>query len=144
MENACKSKYECEQYHEQGKVILPLLDVWRLESIESRSGRFQQSFGILFRPCNTLKLWNQFWSFCVKNANSFSGLRRNLLVLVIRFSSPYVCERFRLTKQAQNPFNQCFWICDFHESFFNLFVMKNMPIMEDLPFLDMKRIATLH
>ena len=30
MENACKFKYECEKFHEQGDVILPLLDVWRL------------------------------------------------------------------------------------------------------------------
>ena len=30
MENACKFKYEFEKFHEQGDVILPLLDVWRL------------------------------------------------------------------------------------------------------------------
>ena len=84
MEKVCKSKHEYENIWEQGNVVLPVLCVWRSdfdwESFLVVLASLRNGYFAL-KPTLAVKT---VFNFFGKNAKLFLGLRRNLLVLLIR------------------------------------------------------------
>ena len=111
-----------------------------LNLIGMASWMCQECNGIVIWLWNELELCFQFQLFLWKMQVLFLILGAAFLFLSIRFCLYMYAASLGQTKQAHDPCIQCFWICDFHDLFPNLFAMKLLPIMRNLAFLSMHEI----
>ena len=88
MENAYEFKYECEKVHEQGDVILPILDVWRLDFNWKRFLGSPATYWNAFEVLKGALAMKTVLKFFVKNANFVLSV---LAQLSCSYALGYVC-----------------------------------------------------
>ena len=114
---------------------------WKM--IEARPKMSQQAFGMDYKLWKEFYLCFQFWEFLEKMQSVLEVWGAASFFFWLGLWCICICQWIRFTKQVQKPLHWWFGSLIFHVIFFNLFVVKPLPIMRNLAFLVMHEILRL-